>query len=838
MNIQAAEFHRLHARRGATLASIIAHHAAIRPEAPAILTSRHEVLTYGALWAQISAFGATLRANEIGKSARVAIVLPDGFELAVAIIRTACNAVAVPVNPKLTANEIDILFSRLHIDAIATSSKIDSPAREWATRHGIRQLETGSIGSAAVKISIGSAGEVKPERDLQPDDTALVVQTSATTGRSKLVPLTHGNYVVSAEREKHWFNLTPDDRSLCIAPLYYSRAIKQDLITMLLVGGSVACPAPDPDEDFIDWLVSLKPTWFVGGPTYYLTALERARARTEIPRLRSLRFLRVGSAPLSLAMRAEIEEVFGVPVLANYASTETGVMAANSVAPEGRKPGTVGRPWTGELAVRADDGRLAPPGVAGEIVARGPTVMKGYLDDDEANRAVLVDGWYRTGDLGAIDTEGFLTIQGRIKEFINRGGEKISPDEVENALLLHPDVREAAAFAVPHPRLGENLGAAVVLKPNASATSADIRRFLSDHLAPFKIPQRVLVKSEFPRGATGKTLRRALAEEAERITREATQPLAPLHSQILEIWKVLLGRSDIGIDDDFFEAGGDSLLATQMVCEVEQATHQQIPPSALRSVFTIRELAATVLRGSPKTTELVTFAKHGCGIPLFFCHGDYTSRGLYALRLADMLKGEQPVLLVHPYPHPVPELSMEEIARAYVPHILEAHPTGALYLGGHCNGGVLAWEIAHQLESLGRKIERLVLIDVPSLNARPFCRIIVQLNKFAIAVASPKIVKGFAERGIRSVWGRERHANGPYSRAISKYIPPKTTAPVTCIISEEFRPKRTYSGTPWMNLADQVSYEYVPGSHFSSIIKHADVLAHLLDDMMSPSAKR
>ncbi len=840
MNIQTSHFREFRLPTKDTVASIIAHHVAARPESPAILLSKDDVLTYGALGARINAFGAALRAEGLGHSARVAIVLPDGFELAVAIVATVCNAVAVPVNPKLTAAEIDNLFSRLRIDAIVTSSHVNTAARDWAARHGIRQFEVTGSGCGTFKISAAANvthapldEPMMPARILQPDDLALILQTSATTGRPKLVPITHRSLVVNAERRRHSYNLTPDDRSFCVAPLYYARAIKEDLLQALLAGASVACPDRESDGDFVDWLVSLKPTWYLGGPTFHLTVLEQARTRGELPIDHCLRFIRVGSAPLTAAMREELREVFGVPVLANYASTECGVIATSSVAPEDQKPGTVGRPWPAEVAIRADDGRLLPAGEAGEIVVRGPTVTQGYLDDEEANRTTFVDGWFRTGDLGSIDAEGFLTILGRIKEFINRGGEKISPYEIENALLLHPDVREAAAFAVPHPRLGENLVVAVVLKPGATATPADIKKFLGDRLVPFKIPQQVLVKTELPKGATGKISRRALAEEAGHSVREPAPPLAPLHSQILEIWQALLGRSDIGIDDDFFEMGGDSLLTTQMVCEVEEATHQKIPPSALRSVFTIRELATTVLRGSSKSMELVTCAKEGNGTPFFFCHGDYTSRGFYALRLADKLKGNEPVFLVHPYPRPDPKLTIEEIARAYVPQILEMHPSGPLHLGGHCNGGVLAWEIARQLELLGRKVKLISLIDVPSLNARAAFRAVAQLNRVAVAIAPEKLGRKLAVRSMRAVWGKERHANGPFSRAIANYIPPRTTARVICFISEECQPKKTYAWTPWTNIADDVCCKLVPGSHFSSITKHVGVITSALDEFMS-----
>ena len=274
MNIQTDKCNVLKALPDATMASTIARYAAIRPESPAIIMSKNDVLTYGALWARIEAFGAALRANGIGPSARVAIILPDGFELAIAIVAVACNAVAVPVNPKITATEIDDLFTRLRIDAMVTSSKIDTAARVLAARHGIRLFEVTGSGSGAFKISGASTAKsaqrdsVEPERDLQPDDLALILQTSATTGRSKLVPISHRNLVVHADRRRYWYNLTPDDRSLCVAPLYYARAIKEDLCQVLLVGGSVACPDREADGDFIDWLVSLKPTWFAGGQPF------------------------------------------------------------------------------------------------------------------------------------------------------------------------------------------------------------------------------------------------------------------------------------------------------------------------------------------------------------------------------------------------------------------------------------------------------------------------------------------------------------------------------------------------------------------------------------------
>jgi acyl-CoA synthetase (AMP-forming)/AMP-acid ligase II/thioesterase domain-containing protein len=846
--------------RDATVATIIAEHVVIRPESPAIVVSKENVLSYGALGAQIAAFGADLRANGIGRSARVAIMLPDGPKLAVAIVAAACHAVAVPLNPKLTASELEELFATLRIDALVALDRIDNPVRDVAARHNACFLEPSSGTRGNLNILAGAAATSTPpgsEMTPRPDDAAVILRTSATTGRPKLVPLTHRILTSTAEKRALLFNLTVDDRALCAAPLYYSQALKGTLLTPLLRGGSVACPDSTVDRDALMRVIDLRPSWIAAGPVFFANLLERALARRGAPLHHSLRFMTSSAAPLSFAVRQGLEEVFGIPVLEGYGLTETGTVAANSITPEHRKTGTVGRPSPDEVAIRAEDGRLLPPGETGEIVVRGPGVMPGYLYNEEANRAAFVDGWFRTGDLGSIDAEGFLTLLGRLKDLINRGGEKISPDEIERALLLHPCVREAAAFSVPHHRLGQSVAAAVVLMPEAKTTPTEIKSFLFEHLAPFKIPQRVFVNAKLPRGATGKILRRQLSEEAAHSERDAVAAASPLHQQILEIWQRLIGRNDIGIDDDFFEAGGDSLLATQMICEVETVIRQRILPSALKAVFTIRELAALGIRGSPATAQLVTCAKQGRGTPLLFCHGDYLSRGFYALKLADMLARDQPVFLMHPHLDPEPQLTIEEMARCYVPQISAAHPTGALSLGGYCNGGLLAWEITHQLEQLGREVEFVALVDVPSLNARRIFRAIAHLNSFiaalaprkisrklaldgmrrvwrfsSAALAPRKIIRKLALDGMRRVWAKEKRpsSQGPaYSHAMSNYLPPKVAARIICVISDECRSWRRISWKPWTNLAAQVSCERVPGTHFSCVTKYASEVARVLD---------
>jgi acyl-CoA synthetase (AMP-forming)/AMP-acid ligase II/acyl carrier protein len=821
----------------ATIASVIAKHAFRHPKRPAIVMTNGRVITYYALWTQIETFGAAFRVHGFGATSRVAVMLPAP-EAALAIVATACHTAAVPLNPELTDAELDECLASSRIDAMVTSSKIGTTARDLAARHGVHLFEASNTGPGQLRIIAASGGSAKFDVVSPSSDTAaLILKTSATTGRSKLVPMTHRNIIATAQRFRFWFDLTENDRPLCALPLYYAHGLKGPLMAPLLLGASVALPVPEPDSDIIGLLADLQPTWIDGGQAFLIDVLERARMRRG-PLRHNLRFIRTGGAPLSSEIRTELEATFGVPVLEGYSLTE-GTVSGNGIKPELRKSATVGRPFPNEVAIRAEDGSLLGPGETGEIVFRGPALTSGYLDDEEANSAAFVDGWFRTGDLGSIDAEGFLKVSGRIKEFINRGGEKISPYEIEQALLRHTCVREAAAFAVPHPRLGENVAVSVVLAAGANTTATEIKMFLADQLTSFKIPQQVFFTSALPKGATGKVLRLQLAEAALRRTRNIAPPEGPFHFQILEIWQRLLGRDDIGIDDDFFEAGGDSLLAVQMVCELEAFIGRQVSLSALRAVFTIRELAAAVAEASSPKAEMVTCAKQGDGTPFFFCHGDFTTtRGFYALKLTRMLTCDHPVFLVHPFQSPE-FLTIEEMAANYLPQILAAHPTGAFRLGGYCSGGLIAWEIARRLERLGREIDFVILIDVPSLNARPIFRAMSHLNSWVVAVAPKNISKRFASDAMRGMWARATGAYGygPYSRVVSNYFPQKIAARVLCIIAEESRAKVKFSCSAWNGLADEVHSEYIPGTHFTCVGTELSGMVSMLDHFLSQPAK-
>jgi thioesterase domain-containing protein/acyl carrier protein len=443
-----------------------------------------------------------------------------------------------------------------------------------------------------------------------------------------------------------------------------------------------------------------------------------------------------------------------------------------------------------------------------------------------------------TGDLGSIDSEGYLTVVGRTKELINRGGEKISPHEIEKAILLHPSVQEAAAFSVPHPRLGDNVAAAVVLKSEADTTPQDIKAFLTAHLAPFKIPQNVLMVPELPKGPTGKISRSELSASLIRQIRDVKKiPRIPLEFQLLAIWQALLGRNDIGVEDDFFELGGDSLLAANMILEVETIARRKIPLSILTGIWTIRQLAARIIDTSETSEEVLTCAKEGSGTPFFFCHGDFRTRGLWALKLFEMIECDQPVFLVNTHTHREPDsnLTIEEIATSRLPHLLAAHPAGPFRIGGFCNGGLVAWELAHQLENLRRRVERVVLVDTISINARPTIRMIVRLTRLIAAVAPRKTSEKFKLDAMNAVWSRLRRFDfyGPNRRAMSNYLPPRLNSDIAVVISEKSRVRKSFSPRAWHHLASNVRTRYIPGSHLSCITTHAGELACVLDGLLS-----
>jgi acyl-CoA synthetase (AMP-forming)/AMP-acid ligase II len=373
--------------------------------------------------------------------------------LAFLAVATA-GAVCVPLNPSYRAQELDLYLTDLDAKAVIVQSGIDSEGKSVAKVRGIRLIELQPQDQAEAGLFVLEADARPAEMDeeaAQADDIALVLPTSGTTARPKLVPLTHANLVLSASHVQAAFNLTPADRGLNIMPLFHIHGLVGSLLSSLMAGASVVCTPGLSAPNFFRWLEEFRPTWYTAVPTMHQAILARAASNVERIRRSPLRFIRSCSAPLAPQLMREMEDAFGAPVIEAYGMTETAhQIASNPLPPGRRKPGSVGRATGTEVRIADQFGKSLPPGERGEVVVCGPTVSAGYENDVSANRAAFVNGWFRTGDQGYLDADGYLFLTGRFKELINRAGEKISPREIDELLMSHPAVAQAATFPSGH----------------------------------------------------------------------------------------------------------------------------------------------------------------------------------------------------------------------------------------------------------------------------------------------------------------------------------------------------------------------------------------------------
>src|ERR1700722_19829159 len=655
-----------------TFLDVVAGHAERNPVQPALVALGFAPISYRDLLVQTGKIWDCLRDAGVKYGSQIGIALPSGAESAITTIAIAAHATCVPFNPPLSQSEFERELKRFNLDALIVPGRPDSPVRAAAESGSYGLFEASKAKDSLANFSVRCVRRPKHARasrgEISSQSAVLLLRTSATTGPSKLVPVTHGNMIDLASKMARWFSFTADDRAACVLPTYYAAGSKLNIVVPLLLGQTITLPAAARPERLAEWISELQPTWFSAGPTFLQAVLDDLQSSQEPPPKHDLRFITSGSAHLPSRVRSELESILGCPILEVYGISEAGVMAANPAPPAKRKPGTAGLIAEGELVIRGETGKSLTTGGIGEVFVGGPGLMPGYLGEAKPFGAGIQDGWLPTGDIGFVDSEGFLTILGRTKEVINRGGEKVSPAEIEEALMLQQCVREAAAFGVPHPRLGENVAAAVVLQPETTITPLGLRSFLRNHLAPFKIPQRIDIVESLPKSHTGKILRTDLAESALHREHYIARAEHPLEFQIMDIWQRLLQRTDIGIHDDFFEAGGDSLLATQMLLEVEALMGYRISNSDVAEASTIHQLAAITAVDVRDCDELVTSAKKGSGQPFFFCHGDIDTYGFYARKLAALLEPDQPVYLIHPVVDvaETSELVIEDMARLYL----------------------------------------------------------------------------------------------------------------------------------------------------------------------------
>lgn len=466
-------------------------------------------LPYRELRTVVARAGAALADKALGPGARIAIVLPNGPAAASAFLAAASSWTACPLNPAYTADEFRFALTDLRAQAVLVPAEGAAPAvAEAAADCAVPLVPVHQESRTAGRIRIdGREGSVPRA---EPDDESLALHTSGTTAKPKLVPLRHRNICAAARNISGTLGLGADDRCLSAMPLFHVHGLVAALLASLYAGGSVWCAPGFSALRFYSWLEQANATWTTAVPTMYQALLSRAERNGGIIAAHPLRLLRSSSAAMPGPVLSELETVFRAPVLESYGMTEAAQQICSNPPPPGnRRPGSVGPAAGPEIAILDGEGREVAAGNSGEVAIRGENVMAGYAENDAANAAVFTaDGWFRTGDWGRLDDDGYLVLEGRIKEIINRGGEKLSPAEIEDALLAHPSVREAVAFSIPHRTLGEDVAAAVVAD---GVAETELRVFAGARLAAFKVPRTLLFVDELPKGPTGKVSRVGLA---------------------------------------------------------------------------------------------------------------------------------------------------------------------------------------------------------------------------------------------------------------------------------------------------------------------------------------
>jgi acyl-CoA synthetase (AMP-forming)/AMP-acid ligase II len=439
--------------------------------------------------------------------------------MATAYMACACGVASAPLNPAYRADEFEFYLNDLHAKALIVEASSTSPAIAVAAKLGVRILDLvvadgAPAGAFSLRPRDGESVTTVAPTYAQPDDISMVLHTSGTTSRPKIVPLSQRNLCASARNIAKSLQFRADDRGLNVMPLFHIHGLIAGVLAPLSAGSQVCCTPGFNALKFFAWMDEAAPTWYTAVPTMHQAIVSRAKGNQDVIARHPLRFMRSSSSSMPPQVIKELEEIFHAPLIEAYGMTEaTHQMCSNPLPPAMRKPGTVGLAAGPEVAIMAEDGSLLPTGGIGEIVIRGPNVTAGYESNPSANAEAFTHGWFRTGDQGQMDAEGYVSLTGRLKEIINRGGEKISPREVDEVIMDHPSVQQVVCFGLPHPKLGEEVAAVVVVRDGQTLTERELQTYVATRLADFKVPKKVLFMAEIPKGATGKLQRIGLAQK-------------------------------------------------------------------------------------------------------------------------------------------------------------------------------------------------------------------------------------------------------------------------------------------------------------------------------------
>ncbi len=451
--------------------------------------------------------GGRIRLREAGVRRQdiVALVMASGWQMALAVLTATCAGTAVALDPALSDRELAALLARLRPKAVLADEESTPRVRALAGE-----------GTWVFPWSPDDLDGAMDDEEPAPDDLALLLFTSGTTAAPKVVQLSHRNLAAAADSIAGTLRLSPDDRALNAMTLQHGHGIFPGLLAPLSAGGGSICHRPNSGEELLSIATSTAPTWYSAAPVVHHSILAMVRATPAAGEALRLRAIRSTSSALPASVLARLEEELRAPVVEAFALSEAPGQIASNPLDGPRKPGTVGLPKDTRIMVLTDAGKPDDtPGSVGEVLVSGPNVMPGYLGVPDSEQPFL-DAWLRTGDQATIDEDGYLMLSGRVVDIISRGAEKFAPAEVEAVLAEHPAVREAVAFGRPHPTLGEEAAAAIVLEEGGSVTADELTAYAAQRLAGYKVPVVIHFLPAMPRGRTGKIMRRRLREMTAR----------------------------------------------------------------------------------------------------------------------------------------------------------------------------------------------------------------------------------------------------------------------------------------------------------------------------------
>lgn len=702
----------------------------------------------------------------IQAQAKVALWINSSPEFAVASVALSDGAVCIPFSIHTTVHEAYNYFQYLGIEALLTDESEDSPLVLMASELGVKTIfievqHQKPSGTFEVVSVLDETKNTWPKAS--PSQTAFIFQTTGSTAKPKIVPITMEAICVAAKSMADLLKLGEGDTCLNFLPLHFIHGLVTSVYVPLLAGGKVVFPGTFEKHAFCTWLKVYNPTWFSASPAIYSDILKLSSDQQHQLGNTNLRFIRVGSAPISQEQAMKLERLFNVPLIEAYGMTETMVITCNAV--DERKIGSVGKPLTSQVKILDANGQICKPRQIGSILVKGKTITKGYLNNPEANREVFQNSWFVTGDLGWMDAEGYLYLVGRTKEMINKGGQKIAPGEIEQALNSHNGIEESVVFAIPHPLLGEDVVAAVLLKPQHAYHQNELKRYMSRLLSPHKIPQRILVVESFPRSENGKILRQQVVAWAKRTIEETqasftSSSLSREETYVQQYFSRVLKKDTIDVDEDFFALGGTSLDIAAFVSEMSDELGEEIKGRSLVEYPTIKSFASYLMhyharalvqrlgkedredisdfstkkentvqdfsmqlieqqrkllqawKGERLHPESLIVGRHTTGTkpPLFWCFN--SAEDVDAL--STVLGPDQPMYAMrsgHLLFKIKDEALIKGMAACYAREILTTYPEGPYILGGSCQAGHVAWHIAQELMTFGAKIDLLCLID-------------------------------------------------------------------------------------------------------------------------------